>query len=119
MESGSSQVRRLSSSTVLVSSKSAITQRKLPLLPAACTRVDHLSHTNYAVADRFGRMFLRVCLWADVAVTFSRRNRATPIFRARTCSATAPLSKVANSTAAISPRIISQASVEAQSLPKF
>lgn len=76
MDSNLSAGKEVNSALVVTSLEATtphILSRKQPsTLPPTATPV---SEIDQAVADRFGQFFLRMCLWADAAVTWSRRNR--------------------------------------------
>lgn len=46
-------------------------------IPASLPAV-RSGHVNYAVADLFGRCFLRVCYWVDVFASMARRGEPLP-----------------------------------------
>lgn len=77
----SSGAGQVNPATVAATVKSVITNRQTELNPVKAS-IPASSPTvlpsNYAVADLFGRCFLRVCYWVDVFASMIRRGEPLP-----------------------------------------
>jgi len=79
----SSGAGQVSSAAVAVTVQSVITKSQTQVsaseasIPASLPPV-RPSTVNYAVADLFGRCFLRVCYWVDVFTSMARRGEPLP-----------------------------------------
>lgn len=79
----SSGAGHVNPAAVAATVKSVLTNRQTKLnaveasIPASLPTV-RPSIVNYAVADLFGRCFLRVCYWVDVFASMTRRGEPLP-----------------------------------------
>ena len=104
----SSGAGQVNPATVAATVKSVITNRQTELNPVKAS-IPASSPTvlpsNYAVADLFGRCFLRVCYWVDVFASMTRRGEPLPYVPfahqpLRTLSAIEPAQKLLEAEAA-------------------
>lgn len=83
MDLSSGAGRQINPAAVAASVKSVITNSRTKLnavessIPASLPNA-RPSNVNYAVADLFGRCFLRVCYWVDVFTSMTRRGEPLP-----------------------------------------
>jgi len=78
----SSGAGQVSPAAVTATVRSALTNRQIevdiPAASRAALRSIPSGNGDYAVADLFGRCFLRVCYWVDMFASMTRRGEPLP-----------------------------------------